>query len=576
MIIDAKTGTITNRQDLTQVIVYNYSFRVLDNGQEFLTDRDVNLITTCSTEGFTVKYNQIDELKFQFEDGRLVIYASGFDITCDMNYLNLIFRKLNPTYTITTTSQSMTIDSTNTQMLMNVLEDCIINVNDIDSRMNGVRDVLLSAIREMAFNNIPLYPGVELMSTMDQLVWCCFPLARFFSEQYLFKDISQQFIEYLEGFGSSNKEIKPFLFSNNLNEVSQALVGCNSKTVIKYLAENSIHDNKHTAKEESCVPAMNVNEVFKYPLLVRFKYFETISALSDIFCLDHVHELMGEYYIKRIPSNLSNLYNENIDFFNRFGSRKLLNLFKAGFTSSDISDISDTIRQYDEYKTPQSIPEKIKEKYPNGIRFPKRFKTFVELHNNISRQYREIKAQADNVDILYNKVELKLSDAVLVERDDEYRVILPFEGVDLVGWGSHMNNCIAGYGKKAANKEVILIAILKNKEMIYNIEAILNWQEFKEDSIVLSSVEYNHFMGTGKDNNNQKVTNDKEMIMLKDFIRKTLLEGDIIASKEDFKSSLKTESNSVSLAADYIGLATLENSGISFNNTNPNVNIIID
>lgn len=480
MIINAEEGRIYNRDDLSELTVLNYAFRYFESEYHqtnVCIGSSIQIDSFFGSSGgtYAAHYNQINELIFKFENDRLVICADGVDITTDLKSLDFIFRRINPTYTITTTSSGSILDPTDVNMLMNVPEDCIVQVNHVDAKMNGVRDLMIGTIREMAFRSIPLYPNIEMMDFTHQLIWYCFPLARFFSENVPFEGIAKQFVDKI----GKNRAINESLFSDyflskDLHEVCMNLVGCNSKKIIKYLAENSIQNNVKIAKNitNSTEPliisngsdtsvqfnGLSTGEVIEYPMYIRFRDFEIINQLSNVFCLDHVHEIIDSGVIPLLPK-----LNYSHPFFDNFSKRKLVNLFKAGFSEHDFSD---TVNQYNDYSDLNRIPEKIRYKYPNGIKIPNKFRTIKELHDNISRQYREIKAEADNVTIPYLAQEFKLHGA----KFKNFELVLPSEASTLVEWGGFMDNCIAGYGGRAAKKELILIGVKKNGTLFYNIQ----------------------------------------------------------------------------------------------------------
>jgi hypothetical protein len=149
-------------------------------------------------------------------------------------------------------------------------------------------------------------------------------------------------------------------------------------------------------------------------------------------------------------------------FQSKHTPKKLFNLLN----NTEIHLLDDIRIQYEAYKDPDKIPRKLKEKYPDGLTYPKKVKTLKELHDKISQQYREIKAEAENKKIEYAENELVL-DGLEV---DGFKFVLPHESKTLVQWGADMKNCVASYADKAARKDCLLIGVEIDGALAYNIE----------------------------------------------------------------------------------------------------------
>ena len=127
----------------------------------------------------------------------------------------------------------------------------------------------------------------------------------------------------------------------------------------------------------------------------------------------------------------------------------------------------DTYSQYQEFKDWTNFTEKAKKKGLVPIKIPSRWKDIKELHDNISRQYRDIKAAVDNRDIKYSSRILEALDRVEV---GGMVIKIPKETAELSKWGQEMGNCIANKSKPAANGSSIILGIYRDEVLLYNAE----------------------------------------------------------------------------------------------------------
>lgn len=156
----------------------------------------------------------------------------------------------------------------------------------------------------------------------------------------------------------------------------------------------------------------------------------------------------------------------NIDMTSQFLNLMSLPKRKRLITESRGQHLlRDTINQWSQYNEAGTVPKKLMDKYPNGIHIPK-FQTVKELHDKISKQFNEIKAEEKNRELEYTEDEMKLHNAEI----DGVRLVLPSEGSVVVGWGKELHHCIASYIDRAAQKEIMLLGVFVDDKLTYNIE----------------------------------------------------------------------------------------------------------
>lgn len=124
--------------------------------------------------------------------------------------------------------------------------------------------------------------------------------------------------------------------------------------------------------------------------------------------------------------------------------RRILKFIKEG---KFWMHLKDTTRQWIEHADKIILPEK-----------PKSFK---ELHDEVSRQYRLVKTA-------YQKIKkTKFMEHLDGKEVDDFRIKVAESNHELIEWGEQMHNCIASYANR---KDCILLGIFKENTLIYNIE----------------------------------------------------------------------------------------------------------
>src|ERR1700677_1777396 len=126
----------------------------------------------------------------------------------------------------------------------------------------------------------------------------------------------------------------------------------------------------------------------------------------------------------------------------------------------NLNQLNDSRTQYDSYKSADSIPKILKDKFPNGLEIPEKWETIKELHDKISVSYRTIKAEGEAKDVPFNEEWLDFEGVQVLDTT----LVLAKRTNQLVEWGQKLNNCIASYSDRAADKKVVLFALYKDGE----------------------------------------------------------------------------------------------------------------
>lgn len=415
---------------------------------------------------FEQQYYNNPETIFKFFDNRLEIKQGEKEITGNTYAIGFILPKNTMT---STTSTTMSIPLSEQPMI-------------------AMAEAVQRLIDEMAVAN-----GIVLeclpTSFEDRLLLYCYPLLReiWTPEINLWNVHNGARYENFEHQG-----LHPAFKEKTMREAVKSATGSNGSKVIKEISRRLLIDkdqNIHTpindissrvVAQEYSEGDIPVVENLLYSTYVKKEVnanvFDEFWFLSKIFpSVDYVHQYL-EKSTKVMKINV-NFSEEIIGFFKeRFTPKKTLNLLLKGFAWNEIRD---TVTQYKEYNEYDKVPFKLRGKYKNGIEIPKNFKDIKELHDKISTQYNELKAEAKNRDIPYTPDEFKLHGY----KKNNVELVLPSEGSVIVKWGKDMGHCIASYAERAANKKIVIMGVKVMGNLTYNIELKLDskrdWEEKK-------------------------------------------------------------------------------------------------
>lgn len=111
-----------------------------------------------------------------------------------------------------------------------------------------------------------------------------------------------------------------------------------------------------------------------------------------------------------------------------------------------------------------SLFQRIQVKDPTYLLSDVKLTSFKDLHDILSRDERRMKEA--RIEIKYTGKATKFPGQY-----GDYRIVAPTDTWDLMDWGGVMNNCISGYGRRAATGDVLLYAVYDaENKMVANME----------------------------------------------------------------------------------------------------------
>lgn len=96
--------------------------------------------------------------------------------------------------------------------------------------------------------------------------------------------------------------------------------------------------------------------------------------------------------------------------------------------------------------------------------FPEKIRTCEELHDYFSELISNIKNPT--IKFTYKEKYMAVDNAVV----DDMTIVLPKDSKELKNWGKQMHNCVGGYDNKIESETSLILGVLKNNDLTYNIE----------------------------------------------------------------------------------------------------------
>lgn len=468
MIFYAADNSFSHEKDLSQLDIVGYPI-------QYYTPEDQIIIgygTSEAVSATTIDPQMVRTL-LKFNNNRMDIYRNGRDVTClslknifKINGLDsfertermIIDRPLNVGWDSTMAG----LARTNLHMKVNDNMPLIEEMIDRLAKINGIE--------------IPSYKT----SFQDRVILYCFPLLRKLHK----KDTS--FFNIYHSCGGhmlDGEVIHPGFREHSVKDALKKYADITSSKMIKLLCKRLERSaQRQIARSLETQPSFgallnseltnNGFDIEPSEVTAHYNVYINHEINVDIFNdLSFAKELFDD--INHRYTLLENLklrvhlgtYHKTAKFLKQnFTPQKILHLLADGGGGSGL--LNDTIRQYNRYHIPESIPPRLKDKYPNGIKIPKNFKDIKELHDKISVQYNEIKGEDNNKSIPYSENEFRLHGFKI----DNIELVLPSEGKTLVMWGKIFKNCVASYIDRAATKKLLIVGVKINGKLLYIVE----------------------------------------------------------------------------------------------------------
>ena len=490
MIIDASTGEITEDWLENQLCVKNMHCQSSFSGCKGVEDHKTN-------DPYI-----IPEIKFFFTDQYLSIIFGEKDISGHMEQLDFLFQSLRPTYRITNNSvDKLDFDVNNWAGIGDNVDH---NVQQKNS--NEAKNFISIWIDKAASDHLYQIPQeIFKLNFKERFAWYSLPLIRHIGignddiNSIITQFCNPNLIEITEEFIDQFK-------SKDFSELTYALVGSRSKIITKFLGNELA--SKDNSKYKISIPPSSIYGQQYSAYYTWFTLLKKVSFVNNLLSIDYVHKAIEDSLFPSIPDYIKE---EHIVFLKtHYKEKRIYKLIQDGTHL-----LGDTIGQCKEYKTIEDIPKSMKSKYPNGIVLPRKPKCIKEMHDIVSRQYREIKAEETDANISYHSDEFKLHGF----KSGDFEFILPCSGSDIVKYGQVLDHCIASYVEKASRKQCILLGIKKLGILTYNAEVFATY--FDSDDKSLASIQIKQLRGY---KNSNPTKHDWDIIekMLADFMQNIL------------------------------------------------------
>lgn len=368
--------------------------------------------------------------------------------------------------------------------------------------------LLMHIINELYMMSIKLNYNMPLESFLtDDKIYLALSLLKSPLMRYVYKP-------WLLGEGYTTGIMNKLISSTNLKRDLKKYLGRNNPEFMRIFFKNIRLDNVMIEKIAQDVKVENreaiLNSALQYGIGYKYRLEQTNDHIKWVMntsinidrfrCVMWVNELFDsiDYQHKFIDSLTSNTDVINkpednvIKYLTQFTEKKRWRLItdENDLKNHDhrygnqthyairhnLDYLGDALHQLKQYETPESIPDTLKSKWPEGFKEPDKWGTIKELHDKISASYREIAAEANNKPIKYTEEWLKLDNIEL----DGFTIKLPHETKTLVYWGYTLNHCIATYADKAENGYEILFGVYKGEDLIWNGRLDAKYYSLKE------------------------------------------------------------------------------------------------
>lgn len=356
------------------------------------------------------------------------------------------------------------------------------------AKKTALSDIEKKAIQK-AIDDLAVANGIVLPENMnyfnDRLILYMYPFIRSFANSETnFHKILEDMKHFTDNIQETNAYRLPFdLFDHsNINDFLKEYLGTGSKEITKFIASRFIVKTdlvKSLSPELLTLLVNNSSKIFGISTETKiltcyqdmmFDVITYVRYIMDIFDgnVDHTQKYLAS--------------KENFKWTD--SDKKIMSFLRSQFSPqkrmkimTEIKDFDNHLRdvaeQVSKYDTVDKIPYKLRFDYPEGLRVPKNWKTFKELHDKVSAEYNRIKAEDNNKTIPYSEVEWGIHGM----RKDNVELVLPSEGKTLVEWGSVQEHCVASYADRAANKECIIMGVKVDGVHKYTVELRIDTRE---------------------------------------------------------------------------------------------------
>lgn len=217
--------------------------------------------------------------------------------------------------------------------------------------------------------------------------------------------------------------ISRHLRKSTLPEIIKSITGKKSKKLIK-LVGTALTEDYHSFK----------------------MLFGILISLRGLVTIDDCQQIIKGWVRER---DLYNMNWKNLRLFlSNYNRERIVILFTTPFFPFAIGDL---IRQYSEHA--------------DQIELPKKPKSFNELHDYVSKEYRKLQYADYPIESIK-----KFKKFDNLEINQQLKLIAPTSNHQLIEWGQTLSNCIASYAKDAKQQRSQLLGVEKNNKLTYALE----------------------------------------------------------------------------------------------------------
>lgn len=506
------------------------------------------------------KSTKFENPVLRFEDGILKVFSSGVRVRT----LNQLFFIMNES------------EVSNAQR--NLYSRGFESAGEAIAKRNVLTEIEKKAVQkcidDMAeANGIVLPPNMGYFN--DRLILYMYPFIRSFSNSETnFHKILEDMKNFANGEEiSDGYKISFEMFDNtNLNDFVKAYLGTGSKEITKFIASRFVVKTdlvKSLSPELLTLLVNNSSKIFgistETKILtqyedIMFDVLTFVRYIMDIF--EGNVDYTQQYLASKATFKWGNANKKIMAFLrDQFSPKKRMKIMMED-KDFDYS-LRDVASQIAEYDSVDKIPYKLRFDYPEGLRVPKNWKTFKELHDKVSVDYKRIKAEDNNKTIPYTEVEWGLHGM----KKDNIELVLPSEGKTLVEWGSTQEHCVASYADRAANKECLIMGIKVDGEHKYTAELRIHQREIaippqrtsvgmnEELQALARKTQYSFHIQQFYAKNNKRpedLGDTKTIPMVKQMIAE-VLQGNEMVTEYTIRNGF--ENNNLQAALEYGGIA---------------------
>jgi PcfJ-like protein len=267
----------------------------------------------------------------------------------------------------------------------------------------------------------------------------------------------------------------------------QAWIGNTTKPVMRMAIQHGIMTRTHETADDIGYylqdGKLNLRDAFegtvKGPIVYSKYIFEFLKNKG--FALEHtasITAMMGSIHYCQAAVPVAKGYstdhtcpefwlNAIEDMIDLLGIERTKHFLLTG-KERDYKDLHaysrDCVGMMKQYGDPSKFTKKKSlELFPKGLTIKRSWKTFKELHDDMSRRFTKINAIESRKRLEFTEMAKKMHGM----RAGDLRILVPRTTTKLTQWGKDQDHCIANYGQRMEKHECILFGVYRGKQLLY-------------------------------------------------------------------------------------------------------------